>query len=253
MVIDANQDGKSTVTIQAPEDAIVNNSRKGGFPNKKALRPNNKVIIDSREFRSALPSILHQREMEILPCMLEVADYVITPEIGIERKSVIDLIQSFHSGRLYNQISQLCKHFKNPVLLIEFHEDKAFHLPEEWTDDISDTSIRSKLVLLALHFPQLSIFWSRSPHSTADLFQDIKLTNDDPSLEKLGIDEETEIQEAPIEVLKNLPGITPHNMYEVIQKVKNLAELSQMSLEEMKILIGPINGPKLYDFFNNKM
>lgn len=253
MVIDINQDGKTTIDIQPPEEVIVNNSRKGGFPNKKALRPNNKVIIDSREFRSALPSILHQREMEILPCMLEVADYVITPEIGIERKSVMDLIQSFHSGRLYNQISQLCKHFKKPVLLIEFHEDKPFYLPDEWTDDITDFSVRSKLVLLTLHFPSLSIFWSRSPHTTADLFQDIKQHSEDPNIEELGIDEDIEMQEAPQEVLKTLPGITPNNMYEVMAKVKNLSQLSQMSLPEMIKLLGPINAPKLYHFFNTKL
>lgn len=53
-----------------------------------------------REFRSTLPSILHAADIEVVPATLQVGDYIITPTMCIERKSVIDLIQSFASGRL---------------------------------------------------------------------------------------------------------------------------------------------------------
>lgn len=39
-----------------------------------------------------------------MPLTLEVGDYIVTPEICVERKSVSDLIQSLNSGRLYNQM-----------------------------------------------------------------------------------------------------------------------------------------------------
>ena len=40
------------------------------------------------------------------PATLEVGDYVLSPGIVIERKSVPDLLGSFTSGRLYTQVSE---------------------------------------------------------------------------------------------------------------------------------------------------
>lgn len=53
-----------------------------------------------REFRSNLPSILHLTQVQVVPATLTVGDYVLTPDIVVERKSVPDLIGSFASGRL---------------------------------------------------------------------------------------------------------------------------------------------------------
>lgn len=59
-----------------------------------------KVIVDMREFRSTLPSLLHASRLLVIPATLTVGDYIITPDICVERKSIPDLIQSFNSGRL---------------------------------------------------------------------------------------------------------------------------------------------------------
>ena len=37
------------------------------------------VIVDTREFRSSLPSILHARNMRLVPVTLEVGDYILSP------------------------------------------------------------------------------------------------------------------------------------------------------------------------------
>lgn len=62
------------------------------------------VVVDIREFRSALPSLLHAAGYHILPRTLTVGDYVLASEIVVERKGISDLFQSFASGRLYNQV-----------------------------------------------------------------------------------------------------------------------------------------------------
>ncbi len=63
------------------------------------------VVVDVREFRSSLPSLLHEAGLALVPVTLEVGDFVLTPEIVVERKSVSDLFGSFASGRLYTQVS----------------------------------------------------------------------------------------------------------------------------------------------------
>jgi hypothetical protein len=64
----------------------------------------------------------------VIPRTLTVGDYVLAPEICIERKGISDLFQSFASGRLYNQVESMSRHYKYPCLLIEFSQDKAFCL-----------------------------------------------------------------------------------------------------------------------------
>lgn len=59
-----------------------------------------RVIVDMREFRSTLPSLLHAADIQVVPATLQVGDYIIAPTMCVERKSVPDLIQSFNSGRL---------------------------------------------------------------------------------------------------------------------------------------------------------
>lgn len=55
-------------------------------------------------------------------------DYVLSPEMCVERKSIPDLRQSLASGRLYHQAEAMTQHYRLPVLLIEFDRDKAFAL-----------------------------------------------------------------------------------------------------------------------------
>jgi hypothetical protein len=64
----------------------------------------------------------------VIPRTLTVGDYVLAPEICVERKGISDLFQSFASGRLYNQVESMSRHYKYPCLLIEFSQDKAFCL-----------------------------------------------------------------------------------------------------------------------------
>lgn len=80
--------------------------------------------MDIREFRSELPSLLHKRGIDLEPLTLDVGDYILTPEICVERKSISDLIGSLNSGRLYKQAEAMGRHYKKPILLIE-HEQKT--------------------------------------------------------------------------------------------------------------------------------
>ncbi|ETL83182.1 hypothetical protein F442_17414 [Phytophthora nicotianae P10297] len=246
-------------------------TRTGG--RAKSHRTGVKVVVDVREFRSALPSMLHKEGLFVLPVTLEIGDYVLSPEICVERKSISDLFGSLNSGRLFNQAESMRRFYKTPVLLIEFTQGKAFSLQDvsEIGPEISATNIVSKLTLLILHFPSLRILWSRSPHATVDLFKIVKKYQDEPDMEAaaalgngLPMDDsaaQTNSGEgglasnyyntSSIDVLKKLPGINEHNFRKVLASVSNLAELSRMPLDELTKLLGKANGKKLHTFFNS--
>lgn len=60
-----------------------------------------KIIVDTRDLRSSLPFLLYNYGFEIDPLTIPVGDYILSPSICVERKSLPDLIQSLNSGRLY--------------------------------------------------------------------------------------------------------------------------------------------------------
>lgn len=228
-----------------------------------------KVVVDVREFRSALPSMLHKEAMIVLPVTIDVGDYILSPQICVERKSVSDLFGSLNSGRLFNQAENMRRYYQTPVLLIEFTEGRAFSLqdPSEFGSEINASHPISKLTLLVLHYPSLRILWSRSPHATVDLFKVIKKHQDEPDVETaiaLGNGQSTEgttvvststaaYNTNAVDVLKKLPGITEHNFRQVLAKVKNLAELSRMSLDELTAIIGKVCAKKLFTFLNTSI
>ena len=87
----------------------------------------------------------------------QVGDYILTPDIVVERKTVADLHASIKSGRLYRQVEAMTEDFEISMLLIEFDGERQFRLQSdsEIGREISPTNIASQLVLLVNRFPKL--------------------------------------------------------------------------------------------------
>jgi DNA excision repair protein ERCC-4 len=184
------------------------NTRIAGGGRLAATASPPRVVVDVREFRSALPSLLHGNNMIVIPCQLTVGDYILTPDICVERKSIRDLITSLKNGRLYNQAETMLQYYKYPLLLIEFDQNKSFTFdafasistgPTFTTDQgfsSSGTATSSSssflanpsnpksaqhlLVILTLAFPRLKIVWSSSPYQTAEIFAELKKNAAEP-------------------------------------------------------------------------
>ncbi|KAJ8703445.1 DNA repair protein RAD16 [Pleurotus ostreatus] len=235
------------------------------------------VIVDMREFRSTLPSLLHASNIIVVPATLTVGDYILTPDICVERKSLSDLISSFNSGRLYTQCELMSVHYKHPVLLIEFEEDKAFSLeivsdmksyvkptakyPQKKGGGIEGnqavTTLQSKIVLLLLHFPRVRIIWASSPYATVEIFQELKQANPEPDPVKaisVGAEDDAElgagINSAAEELLRSLPGITAKNVHYVMSKAKNVREFCGLCLGQVQEILGNEPGKLCWEFMH---
>ncbi|KAH9616103.1 hypothetical protein KSS87_003022 [Heliosperma pusillum] len=215
--------------------------------------PVNLVIVDMREFMSSLPNVLHQKGMRIIPVTLEVGDYILSPSICVERKSIQDLFGSFQSGRLYNQVETMVRYYRIPVLLIEFSQDKSFSFQSasDIGDDVTPTNIISKLSLLVLHFPRLRIVWSRSLHATAEIFTSLKANQDEPDEAKamrVGVPSEEGIVEddvraenyntSAVEFLRRLPGVTDSNYRAIMNGCDSLSDMALLPVEKLADLMG---------------
>ncbi|KAG1834129.1 restriction endonuclease type II-like protein, partial [Suillus variegatus] len=88
------------------------------------------VVVYFWEFRSTLPLLLHASGLLVIPAMLTVGDYILTPDMCVERKGIPDLrlIVSLSDFCRYTQCKLMSVHYKQPILLIEFVENKLFSL-----------------------------------------------------------------------------------------------------------------------------
>uniref|UniRef100_A0A3P8RLI7 DNA repair endonuclease XPF n=1 Tax=Amphiprion percula TaxID=161767 RepID=A0A3P8RLI7_AMPPE len=222
-----------------------------------------RVIVDMREFRSELPSLLHRRGLDIDPVTLEVGDYILTPDTCVERKSVSDLIGSLQSGRLYTQCLSMTRYYRKAVLLIEFDPAKPFSLMarSDFRHEISSNDVSSKLTLLTLHFPRLCILWCPSPHATAELFLELKQGQPEPdasaaqavTAESDLVAESTDLYNpGPYDFLLKMPGVNMKNYRALIKNADSLADLAKLSQNKLEEILGNADNVKLlYEFLHN--
>jgi DNA excision repair protein ERCC-4 len=227
------------------------------------------IAVDVREFRSALPSILHQGGMQLAPVTLTVGDFILTSAHCIERKSISDLYGSFASGRLFTQVEAMAKYYSCPCLLIEFDPSKSFSLQNasDLGHEIKSDSISSRLAVLTLHCPKLRLLWSRGPHETLKLFKALKQNHDDVDVLKavdIGKseseehllptdDDDDEVNEVARDILLRLPGVNHEAARRIVQEVDSLADLCTLSRDDLRRIVGPSNGQKLFTFLRQKM
>ncbi|KAN0119590.1 MUS38-like protein [Hyaloscypha variabilis] len=258
--------------IEDPQEAFLRtiNTRIAGGGRLAATAQPPRVVVDVREFRSSLPSLLHGRNMVIVPCMLTVGDYILSPNICIERKSIKDLISSFKDGRLYNQAETMLLYYKAPMLLIEFDQNKSFTL-EPFADlsgslssvSSSNTSsdLQSKLVLLTLAFPRLRIIWSSSPYQTAEIFESLKTQEPEPdpiAAVRIGLEggqkvEDQSFNREPQDMLRVIPGVTGKNIKNLVVEMGSLKEVANASVEELEPAVGKEAGRQIHRFFNKSV
>lgn len=77
------------------------------------------VIVDSRELRSKAVKTLYERGVHIKSKRLEVADFVVSDRVAIERKTLKDFESSIIDGRLFKQCEELIDNYERPVIIIE--------------------------------------------------------------------------------------------------------------------------------------
>ncbi|CAH1775707.1 unnamed protein product [Owenia fusiformis] len=258
MVIAENADGKLETDPEENAESAEKSSRKGG--KAKPTEPQ-KIIVDMREFRSELPSLIHRRGIEIEPVTVEVGDYILTPDICVERKSVSDLIGSLNNGRLYNQCIAMTRYYKKPVLLIEFDATKSFALQSKYalSSEISVQDITSKLTLLTLHFPKLRILWCQSPYATAELFEQLKRGRPQPdAVRAMEIATASDIDtgsynHGPQDMLLKMPGVNSKNVRYILTKVESIEDLTNKSQDEIAEILGnKLNAKQLWEFLHTE-
>lgn len=97
-------------------------------------------------------------------------------------------------------------------------------------------------------------------HQEVDVDKAVEIGNND-SLDDLlfggadgydDYDDTDEKNETAQRMLLRLPGVTPHNARKIMSEVESIAELAELSRDDLKSMIGPVAGQKLFTFFRQR-
>lgn len=112
-------------------------------------------------------------------------------------------------------------------------------------------------MLLTLTFPRVRILWSSSPFATAEVFNDLKTNMAQPDPGKavlVGAEEDPDagagVNAAAEELLRSLPGVTAKNVKHVMNRVKSVAELCELSLGQVQEILGVEPGKACWEFIH---
>lgn len=177
------------------------------------------VIVDRREEKSAVPSLLIKHGLSVRFDVLEVGDYALPGDILIERKTVNDFISSILDGRLFGQALNLSKASNNPTFIIEGDiKNGLMHFENV-------NAFWGALASLTYDFKQ-TVFFTNSPEETATLITVISRRR------KGGEDvwvkprkKKATINELQILVLTSLPGVGPATAKRLLKTLGSLREV----------------------------
>jgi Fanconi anemia group M protein len=119
------------------------------------------VIVDSRELASSVVRELLDLGVISKPKKLDVADYILSDRVGVERKTAADFVQSIMDKRLMEQAMALKRSFSRPLMVIEGGDIFSVR-------NIHPNALRGALASLAVDYG-LPMIFTRDEKETAQL------------------------------------------------------------------------------------
>ncbi len=202
------------------------------------------ICADYRERGSKVVTELlscpEEVKVEIKP--LEVADFIVSDRVGIERKSANDFIQSIIDRRLFKQIEQLKESFSQPAFIIE--GESLYRIR-----DIHPNAVRGALSFIAI-LNGIPVLRTVDEEDTAamliimarqeqlDLGHNISLR---PKRKPLSLDEQQR------NIIECLPNIGPILSRYLLKHFGNIEKIMLASEEELKQvrLIGKVRAHRI--------
>ncbi len=196
-----------------------------------------RILVDQREIRSPVARTLEKLGADIELKTLEVADYVVSDRVGIERKTVEDLLSTLVDGRdLFGQISDLARTFERPLLIIE---GEGLYTARQ----INPNSVRGVLASIAVDFG-VPVLFTRDEEDTAALINIMAKREQGDEKREIslhGRKTSMTLKEQQEYVISSLPEIGPavaRNLLKHFGSVERIMAASREELMEVG-LVGP--------------
>ncbi|MBW1689794.1 MAG: hypothetical protein DRG87_00360 [Deltaproteobacteria bacterium] len=207
-----------------------------------------KIRVDYREKASGLVDLLEKEDIFAEVKKVPYGDYVINDSITIERKTAKDFLVSIIDGRLFNQLSNLKKHCRRPVLLIEGN-------PYKTELNFDPMAIKGAL-LSAQAVWYIPVIFSRSKEDTRDILLMIG-RQDEAYMDVVplrGGYRPKRLKSKQLYLLQGLPQIGPLLAKRLIEHFRSVSHVMNASVKELTEVdgIGKVSAEKIREVLDEK-
>ncbi|AMD18348.1 Hef nuclease [Methanobrevibacter sp. YE315] len=189
------------------------------------------VYADSREGNSKVIRHLTEMEIDVKVQSMAVADYQVSDEVAIERKTAKDFVDSIIDKRLFKQAQELSEEFKRPLMILEGDD--------LYSGMINPNAIRGSLASIAIDFG-ISIIPTRNAQDTAAMIKRIAVREQNGERTPIQIRTDKKpvsLLEQQLFIVESLPNIGPVNAKNLLQhfgSVANVFNASESELQEVE-------------------
>ncbi|ADI74555.1 ERCC4 domain protein [Methanohalobium evestigatum Z-7303] len=207
------------------------------------------VLVDQRETKSTVVRSLEKLDVDFTIKTLEIADYIVSDRIAIERKSSVDFVNSLIDKTLFEQVSNLSRMYKKPCLILE--GDGMFSARQ-----INPNAVYGTLISLELDFG-VSIYYTRDEKDTASVIRllakrEQKDENRDVSMHgKKSAPLLSEQQEYVVSAISDIGPRAARSLLKYFGSVENIMKANYEELQEAE-LIGPKTASKIREIVGSK-
>jgi len=188
-----------------------------------------RVVVDERERASGVPDILKNSGLQVEYRMLDVGDYIVSPECAVERKAERDFLKSLYSGRLFDQAHRLCETYRRPVLIVEGE------MPTFVKEMAKPRAFWGALTTLTFQYG-LQVFFTADTQQTADLVYTLTthrvfVRPKGPFIRK--IRKAISLEKAQLLLVSSLPGIGPKLADRALKRFETVRRVFSASIAEL--------------------
>ncbi len=191
------------------------------------------VYVDQRERNSGIAKKLSEMGAGVEIKQLEVADFVVSEKVCIERKTNADFLQSLIDGRLMDQMSNMCRNFETPIVMIE--GDPGALYAER---NIHPNAIRGAIASIAVNFG-IPIIYTTGPEDTAAYVYTLAKREQEGKTKEIALRGEkramstNEWQRFVVESLPNVSAITAKKLLRHFGSVEKVFRAPEEKLQEV--------------------
>lgn len=189
------------------------------------------VYADSREGNSKVIRHLTEMEIDVKVHSMAVADYQVSDEVAIERKTAKDFVDSIIDKRLFKQARELSEEFKRPLLILEGDDLYA--------GMVNPNAIRGSLASIAIDFG-ISIIPTRNAQDTAAMIKRIAVREQNGERTPIQIRTDKKpvsMLEQQLFIVESLPNIGPVNAKNLLAhfgSVGKIMNATESQLQEVE-------------------
>lgn len=232
--IDLENENESKLSEIKEKEAKKEQSLEDAIYEELAKAPQNKelvVYVDSREGNSKVIRALDTIGVKVKVNTMSVADYQVSEEVAIERKTAKDFVDSIVDKRLFKQARMMMEEFKKPIMILEGDDF--------YSGFINPNAIRGAMTSIALDYG-ISIIPTRTAEDTAAMIKRIAIREQKGEKRSIQIRTERKPQnlwEQQLFIVESLPGIGPVHAKRLLEHfgtVKAVLEADEKKLQEVE-------------------